>query len=300
MEEKEPDEPEEDGDDESDCNDRFDELRRILKKRQCDTTEFIERGEEAYCKDAAALAGRGAYTGAINLCEEGLEYFPNSGAILSDVIHYSIARGMLETAKYFYEELTGRIPRRRFQTRNYAAAAAYLLTAAAGHEKELRELLSDWRCALPYDELSWFWEGKLEEALGHYEQSVEVLEGAVAALPNASHCALRLGKEQMARGLYEAVIQTADYGLSAVEMETPGIKAPQSSAFSYLRTRAEDALLHQMAAVGGAVCRKDVERLAGEYRLLRGTAALRGHHGWLADRVRCLELLLLRLPEETP
>lgn len=221
--------------------------------------------EEEYHQKSLMYSQRGRFTQAIRLCMKGLEQFPNSVDLLTDIISYSCAVGRMETAASHYRMLRA-VPFLYWNWRAFSVCIDYMRELdPAGNEAECRELIDAYRTVFPYNEKAAFAESELEYALNHVDRSIEILQEALRRYPSAAHCSLWLAELEMERGDYEAVIDACSCGIASVEAK-PTADVPY---LLYLRTLAKDGLLHRRAREKQPIAKEEVEALAAEYELLQ-------------------------------
>lgn len=241
-----------------------------------------------YHNKAVELVRRGKYKQAVALCMRGLSFYPNNVDLLADTIKYSSECGDNETADQHYQALCERVPRNRWNWRAYTFSFDYLISAVDDREPEIRTLLADYAKYLPFEEKRYMSESELETALGNHQRAMEVLEEAVKQINNAAQCALRLADMQLGHGMYEDVIKTTGYGLSASAETQPSINIPY---LYYVRALAEDALLHKKA-VESEIRVDDVRRLRSEYEnMSKQFPELMRHQSNIQTRIKMLNML---------
>ena len=219
-----------------------------------------------YHNKACGFARRGEYKQAANVCLKGLKRFPMNVDLLADTVKYSSDSGDMMTAAKYYAILKNSIPFSRWNWRAFTFSIDYLLGEdPTENEAECRMLVDNYKKWIPYEEKSCMAESELEMAIGNSERSMEVLVDAIAARANASQCALRLADMQMDRGMYEAVINTANYGIAASAEAQPSINVPY---LYYLRALAKDHLIHKKECAHNAISSEEVRAMEKEYRLL--------------------------------
>lgn len=131
-------------------------------------------------------------------------------------------------------------------------------------------------------------ESELEAALGNHERSLSVLNEAISVLPNAPQCSLRLTDMQLERGMYEDVVHTARYGLSASAETQPSINIPY---MYYVMALAGDALLHRKYAESNEVPQDEVTRIRNSYaKMLNKFPELRRHKDNIVMRIKMLDM----------
>lgn len=207
----------------------------------------------------------GQFKKAIAVCEEGIKRYPYNVDLIADTIKYSMEAGDKENAAKHFALLKERIPYKRFNWRAYTFSFDYLVEDLDKNEKECRELIDNYKKYLPNEEKAVMAESELEEALGNYDRSMEVLKEAVSTRHNACQCALRLADMQCDIGLFEEAQRTIQYGLRISVNSQPSINIPY---LMLLNTLVKDSLLHKKEEEQGSVDKKEVESLAREYRLL--------------------------------
>lgn len=227
--------------------------------------DTAEKSASQWHNDAVGLVRAGNYSRAVQMCMAGLEFFPNDVDLLADTIKYSSDCGKQEIAEKYYGRLL-KLPRGSWNWRAYIFSLDYLNLNAAANEAACRQLIADGKRYLPYEEKIYMCESELESKLGNQEQSMAILKEALQRLPNAPQCALRLMDMQMERGLYRQVIETADYGISASCEAQPSINIPY---LLFIRTLAQDAILHQRKAAKETVTAEEIDALHTVYGTLK-------------------------------
>lgn len=247
---------------------------------------------QGYCRQAWSYAESDNLEKALEICATGLKVFPNNMTLLTYALKFSTQQGDMQTARQYYGLLHGRIPRRQFDWRAYTVSLRYLMEDVAGNEALCRELIADYTRRFPYQEKALAVQSELETMLGNHQRSMQILEEAVEKFPNAAQCAMNLAEQQLERGLYEKVLHTTAYGLTASA-------APQMSVncayFHYFRVLAKDALLHRRAAEGTAQ-KEEAEQLLEEYKFIHNQfRSLRPHNRNLLMRIHSVQLLCMQL-----
>lgn len=194
-----------------------------------------------YHNKSVDYAARDQYGQALMICREGLEHWPGNIDLLADVVEYAGKIGDTDMADE-HVQLLKAIPRRAWTWRAFVFMFNYLLAKPKIDVRACRQIISDFKTHQPFNENAYLLEAELEEKLGSEQRAVEVLTDALASMPNAQRCALRLADLQMERGLYADVIRTCDYGLVASCAIRQHIN---TSYLQLLKTLAMDALLHQ-------------------------------------------------------
>jgi len=233
-----------------------------------DDEEESDSGMDAddYHNKACDYARRGRTKQAADVCLKGLKHFPMNVDLLADTVKYSSDSGDMKTAAKYYAILKNSIPFSRWNWRAYTFSIDYLLGEnPSENEAECRMLVDNYKKFIPYEEKSCMAESELEMAVGNSERSMEVLVDAIATRSNASQCALRLADMQMDRGMFEAVVNTANYGIAASAEAQPSINVPY---LYYLRALAKDHLIHKKEYVHHAVSCEEVREMEKEYNLL--------------------------------
>ncbi|MCR5249215.1 MAG: hypothetical protein K6E50_01265 [Lachnospiraceae bacterium] len=242
-----------------------------------------------YHNKAVSFSRRGMFKKAISLCIEGLQHYPNNIDLIADTIKYCSECGDVERAAEYYALLKDTIPYSRWNWRAYTFTFDYLIAAdPVKNEEVCRELIANYKKYVPHEEKACMAESELEASVGNTEKSMEVLEKAIRTYPNASQCALKLADMQMERGMYERVVETADYGISAVEVQ-PSINVPY---LLLVRTMAKDALLHRRIGEGILPSKAEVEELKDEYeKLVPEFPVLMRHAGIIDIRKKILKFV---------
>ena len=219
-----------------------------------------------YHNKACDYARRGSTKQAAEVCLKGLKYFPMNVDLLADTIKYSSDSGDMKTAAKHYAILKKSIPFSRWNWRAYTFSIDYLLGEnPAANEAECRQLVENYKKFIPHEEKSCMAESELEMSIGNSGRSMEVLVNAIATRSNASQCALRLADMQMDRGMYEAVVDTANYGIAASAEAQPSINV---TYLYYLRALAKDHLIHKKEYAHEAISSEEVRIMEKEYDLL--------------------------------
>lgn len=219
-----------------------------------------------YHNKAVEFSRRGKFRQAIDLCVEGLDHYPNNVDLIADTIKYCSESGDMEKAAEFFQVLKQTIPYHRWNWRAFTFSFDYLMEEDPEKNEEIcRDIITNYKKYLPYEEKACMAESELEAALGNTQRSMEVLEKAVETHPNACQCALKLADMQLERGLFEEVVNTANYGISASVEVQPSINIPY---LLLVRTLAKDALLHRKLFSDSLPSRKDVDEVSEEYDLL--------------------------------
>lgn len=245
---------------------------------------------DEYHNEAVRFANRGDKYKAEEICLEGLRQFPYSVDLLSDIIEYSSDIGDLETAGRYYETLKAKVPVEQWNWRAFTFSANYFMKKdPVSSEAECRWIIAQHKKWLPYDEKASVSESRLEQALGHRDRAMEILQQALGTYPNACQCALLLADLQMDRGLYEAVLETANYGIAASAETQPSINVPY---LCFLRTLAKDYLLHRKECERKPVHQEECIELEREYNvLLKGFPQLIPYRKTIKMRVHMLDLI---------
>ena len=244
---------------------------------------------DEYHNKAVGHARLGHMKQAVNVCLTGLELYPKDVDLMADTIKYSSEQGDFETANHWFEQLSERVSRRFWNWRAYTFCFDYLLMDAENNEEVCRGLVQDYCKYLPFEEKSRMAESELEAALGNHERSLNVLKEAISVLPNAPQCSLRLADMQLERGMYEDVVHTARYGLSASAETQPSINIPY---MYYVMALAEDALLHRKYAESNEVPQAEVTRIRNSYaKMLNKFPELRRHKDNIVMRIKMLDML---------
>ena len=231
-----------------------------------DDDNSVNMDADDYHNKAVSYARRSMYSKAARICMEGLEKFPLNVDLLADTITYSKDAGDMEQAEKYYSILKNKVPFKRWNWRAFTFSFDYLLEAdPEANEEECRLLVENYRRYLPYEERADMAESELESALGNAEESMTVLRNALHSRSNSSQCALRLADMLMDRGLYEDVIETANYGIAASAEAQPSINVPY---LYYLRALSKDHLLHRKECAGEEITEAEVSALKEEYELL--------------------------------
>lgn len=238
---------------------------------------------------AVGYARRGNMKEAVKVCLAGLELYPKDVDLMADTIKYSAEQGDFDAANHWFDQLSNRVSRRFWNWRAYTFCFDYLLMDAEKNEEVCRGLVQDYCKYLPFEEKSRMAESELEAALGNHERSLSVLKEAISVLPNAPQCSLRLADMQLERGMYEDVVHTARYGLSASAETQPSINIPY---MYYVMALAEDALLHRKYAESNEVPQDEVMRIRNSYaKMLNKFPELRRHKDNIAMRIKMLDML---------
>lgn len=278
-----------DGDEDSEL---MDFLRRVaeshLDDSSNDDTEAEGMDANEYHNKAVDYARRSNYARAVQVCKRGLKFFPNDIDLLADTIKYSCETGDLKTAKEFYERLIT-LPRTSWNWRAYTFCFDYLVLDPINNEENCRTLIKDYKVFIPYEEKAYMSESELEAALGNQNRSMMVLVEAIDKLPNAPQCALRLADMQLDRGLFDAVLKTCNYCLSASCEVQPSINIPY---LLLVRALAKDALLHKRFANEEHVDQEEIDVLLKEYAALREDFPEMARHSRVIHiREKCLKVL---------
>ena len=219
-----------------------------------------------YHNKACDYARRGSTKQAAEVCLKGLKYFPMNVDLLADTIKYSSDSGDMKTAAKYYAILKKSIHFPRWNWRAYTFSIDYLLGEnPTENEAECRQLVEHYKEFIPHEEKACMAESELEMSVGNSERSMEVLVDSITTRPNASQCALRLADMQMDRGMYEAVVDTANYGIAASAEAQPSINV---TYLYYLRALAKDHLIHKKEYAHEAISSEEVRAMEKEYALL--------------------------------
>lgn len=257
-----------------------------------DDMEEDSEGMDAddYHNKAIELLRRGKFRQAIDLCIEGLDHYPDNIDLIADIIKYCSKSGDMEKAEEFFQVLKNRIPYCRWNWRAFTFSFDFLIEQNPEKNEEIcREIITNYKKYLPYEEKACMAESELEAALGNVQRSMDVLENAVETRPNACQCALKLADMQLERGLYEKVVNTANYGISASVEVQPSINIPY---LLLVRTLAKDAILHKKLFSDCLPTSKDVEKISEEYDLLVSEfPELIGHAHVISTRKKMLKFI---------
>ena len=196
----------------------------------------------------------------------GLKKFKFNSTLMADVIKYCTEAGNMIRAARYYSMLKEKVDLCRWDWRAFTYSIDFLLASdATKNEKEMRQLIEDFKRYIPFEEKAWFAESELEEHLGNTNKAMQALEKCIQALPNACQSALRLADMQLERGLYEQAINTCNYGIAAASMPQPTIN---TSYLALLRTLAKDHILHKKVCNGEEVSEAEVRGVEEDYKHL--------------------------------
>ena len=290
------DQEEDEDEDQSSSPGRLLELLTHMRDLMSDDDEEEEDMDECdmdaddYHNSAVDRARRGKKREAAQLCMDGLKKFPLNVDLLADTIMYSSEAGDLENAAQHYAILKASVPFRRWNWRAFSFAMDYLLdTDPIGNEEDCRLIVENYKRYLPFEEKASMAESKLEAALGNVDDSMKVLVEAIRTHTNASQCALRLADMQMERGLFEDVLNTANYGIAASAETQPSISIPY---LYFIRALAKDHLLHRKECNGEPIKKDEVKALKDEYELLLAEfPELMRHSNTIKMRVKMLKFI---------
>ena len=251
----------------------------------------IDMDPDDYHNKSCTLARLSHVGKAAECAKAGLKVFPLNPTLMADAIKFSTETGDLKDAQKYYSMLKEKVELCRWDWRAFTYSFDFLLASdATKNEKEIRQLLKDYKNHLPFEEKAWFNEAELEEYLGNSEKSMKVLEEATKELSNACQCALMLADIQFKRGLYEQTICTCNYGISAAAMPQPSIN---TSYLALLRTLAKDHLLHGKVFTAEEVSEADVRSVEEDYKRLLSqfNKELHHYHDILETRLKLLAFI---------
>ena len=219
-----------------------------------------------YHNKAVKYSSDGNHKNAIEICKAGLERYPLNVDLISDIIKYSTELGDHETAENYYAILKSTIPVQRWNWRAFTFSFDYKLEAdPIGNEAECRTIIADFKKYIPHEERAYVCESELEEALGNYNRSKEVLDTAVKRFKSAGQCAFRLCNKLLELGMYEEVIPVADYALAATAKPQPTVN---EEVIAFLQVLAKDALLHSRFATSEKVTENEINSILKAYDVL--------------------------------
>lgn len=225
--------------------------------------EYDENDDaDVYFNKSAELAKKGRLSKAIEMCQKGLDKFPEEIDLLSNILKYSSDMGDDETAEKYLNQLITNIPRKVWNWRTYTFTLDYLLKNPCINEAKCREIIGDYKKAFPAEEKSYVAESLLEEKLGNHTKSKEILENAVKERFNAPQCALKLLDLQMEQGEYEEALVTSNY-FAIASCETQ--PSTNQNYQLYARCLIEDALLHKKAFNGENIYLYEIQRIHSLY-----------------------------------
>ncbi len=246
--------------------DLLSKMQEILPDEDDDEEDSDGMDADDYHNKAVELSRKGRFRQAVDVCVDGLGHYPNNVDLIADTIKYASESGDMQKAAEYFQILKENIPWQRWNWRAFTFSFDYLMEDDPVKNEEIcREIISNYKAYLPYEEKAYMAESELEAALGNSERSMEVLVKTVESLANASQCALRLADMQLERGRFEDVVKTTNYAISASAEVQPSINIPY---LLLVRTLAKDAILHRSCFSECLPSAKDVEEVSQEYDLL--------------------------------
>ena len=194
---------------EGDDEDSRSELYELLE-------DFLSQDQQSGDADdfhnfAVELARKDEYTLACKVLECGLNYYPKSVDLLSDYLQYGVNCNKVEECKRIYKTLI-KIPRRRWTWRGFAFAVDYLQFLIErsdsdkeidSKEKEILEIVADFRNCFPFSEESYRTEADVYKSLNMHKEELTVLKSALDNVLVAPKCSLRYADILFERGEYE-------------------------------------------------------------------------------------------------
>ncbi|MBR1797553.1 MAG: hypothetical protein IJ757_06060 [Clostridiales bacterium] len=260
-------EAEEDGIDEEESDDEIEETEDDSWDDEVEFDFDDHNDQEDYHNMSVDAVNRGNPAKAYEICEEGLEKFPNDPDLLADRITYAVNMNDMERALEAKEELHRILSMDRWNWRCFFFSCEFMIKAdVRNYEAECRRVISCFKEYIPYDERSDLAEYLLEEALGNNDAALEVLERAVTDRSYACQCSVALCDLYLGRGRYEDVIKTANYGLAASAKPQEMVN---TAYLLFLRALSEDHLIHMKIYRGETVTADELELVRSEYKLIQ-------------------------------
>lgn len=235
----------------------------------------VDMDADDYHNQSCTLARLSHVEEAVECVLAGLRKFPFNATLLADAIKYMTETGNIDRAAKYYSMLK-KVDLCLWDWRAFSYSFDFLLASnARKNEKEIRQLLKDYKIHLPYEEKQFLNLAELEQSLGNSDKSLRALEKATKELSNACQCALRLADIQFEHGLYEQTIRTCNYGISAAASPQEKIN---TSYLMFLRTLSKDHILQGKVFTEEEVSEAEVRSVEEDYKRLLSQFEQELHH----------------------
>lgn len=169
------------------------------------------------------LARRGYFDLACDILERGMKEFPKNTDLLGDYLEYGTSCGRVDQCKIYYKILQ-KIPKIKYTWRGFHFSVnwlTYLWEQSDSKkelerlEKEIKQLVADYRSCLPDDEESYRCEAEFYKTMKKHSDEITALKAAVDSSIPAPKCALRLAHIYFEKGEYEEALKYAEECLKA-------------------------------------------------------------------------------------
>lgn len=204
--------------------DGYVDIIRKIVNRVCDGGIGISGDAADYHNLAAELARGSMYNEACKVLQRGLTFFESDADMLSDLIEYATKGGMLEDAKQAVQKLDSMNPR-LWTWRCYEFVCDYY--RAIGDLEMADKLCDKFIQAFPNDEHGY--RSKAEVIRSLYpgekgiEESIVILENAIAASINCPQCANALAETYLSLGRYGDALLAANRAVLELAQQQPHI-----------------------------------------------------------------------------
>ncbi|MCR5479337.1 MAG: hypothetical protein K6F27_05670 [Ruminococcus sp.] len=253
------------GDDPSDeINERIKELLdKMDSDRITDIADLHLSCADEYHNEGVEAARARDYQKACDIVVKGNKEFPGCVDLIADCIHYSSLCFRDDIAVEYYKRLR-QLPLKCYNWRAFSFAIDFLMKDYNKNENEIRKVIEEYKCNIPYEERALESEAELEEKLGNVDKAIDILTEAINRFPNASQCAIKLLEYQLDKGLYADAIKTARYGMSCIETQ-PSVNLPY---FALCECLILDHFLHLKANKGEKISKQEIITLSEKYQTL--------------------------------
>ena len=182
-------------------------------------------GQSADYHNLSAELARGRmYLEAIQILEKGLSLFPSDTDQLADSISYATKGGMINKAKDALEKLL-QIDRRLWTWRCYSFCCDYYISC--GSLDLALEMCDDCITAFPTNQHGYFDKANVVRMLNPgmvgIDESIKVLQSAIAANINCPQCSNELGEIYLELGKFEDALEAFNLAVLQLAIAQPGI-----------------------------------------------------------------------------